>query len=82
MRKIDVINLELDRIHDDYNQLLDRLLDAPSSLTESLESQLTIVTSQIAEMHNILAESDCVCESNKNDESGIPDDMYETSLDD
>ena len=82
MRKIDVINLELDRIHDDYNQLLDRLLDAPPSLVESIESQLAIVTSQIAEMHNILADSDCVCESDKEDESDIPEDMYETSLDD
>jgi len=71
MRKIDVINLELDRLHVDYNQLLDRLLDAPSSLIESLEAQLTVVTSQITEMGNILADSDCTCESDEDDESDI-----------
>ena len=81
MRKIDVINLELDRLHTDYNQLLDRLLDAPPSLVESLEAQLTVVTSQITEMGDILADSDCVCES-YGDGSDIPEDMYGASLDD
>jgi uncharacterized protein YdcH (DUF465 family) len=77
MRKLDVINAELNRLHDDYDQLLDRIIDAPSSLTDTLNSQLTVITVHMSDLYNILENAEDDAEG-----SDIPDDMYATSIDD
>jgi len=85
MRKLDVINAELDRLHNGYNQLLDRLIDAPSSLSDTLDAQLTVITNQMTDLYNILenaASCDCCDDDNDGEGSDIPEDMYATSIDD
>jgi hypothetical protein len=84
MRKLDVINAELDRLHKGYNQILDRLIDAQSSLSDMLDAQLTVITNQMTDLYNILENADpCdCCVDDEDDGTDIPEAMYETANDD
>lgn len=82
MRKLYVINEELERLHSDYNTLLTYLVN--STLEETIEdallSQMDDIHFKLTHVYGIVAEYKDVQE--EEEEFGdIPTEMYETSND-
>jgi len=80
MRKLDVINEELERLHSDYNTLLTYLVN--STLEETIEdallAQMDDVHDKLIHVYGIVAEYKDAQEEEFGD---IPAEMYETSND-
>jgi len=56
MQKLDVINEELERLHSDYNGLVDFMVNEnPDKVRDALVSQLEVIQEKLTYLYDIVA---------------------------
>ena len=83
MNKLDVINEELDRLHEDSDNIIGHMVNKEllDSVEEILALQLTRIQDQLTHLYSTLERCDCRdCTSDavKDELGDIPEDMYES----
>jgi len=78
MTKFELIDNEMERLHDDYNTILKLLKDTPELAAYVVH--LNVIQNRLTELYDIVAE--CDYDSDDDGDLDIPSDMYETTNDD